>query len=91
MQEQKASQKQPLTQGRPHQNRNVDLNSASLQELADLVIVAGLVVLGHQRAQAIINARPICSWLHLERVPGFDESIVDELQKAGATIGLPVA
>lgn len=64
-----------------HENRNVDLNSADEQTLADLPMV------GPERAQALIRNRPFDSWAEVEKVPGFDGGMVDDLKSGGANLG----
>lgn len=59
----------------------IDLNSASEEELEQ---VGGL---GHERAERIIHSRPINSWEELEKVPGFSQTLINDLKKAGATLG----
>jgi DNA uptake protein ComE-like DNA-binding protein len=60
----------------------VDLNNASEQ---DLERVGGL---GRDRAQRIVQQRPFQSWDDLKnKVEGFSDKLVQDLQQAGATIG----
>jgi competence protein ComEA len=61
--------------------KNVDLNSASAEELDR---VGGL---GQDRVQRIIQNRPFKSWEDLERVEGFGGKLVEDLKRAGATLG----
>lgn len=61
--------------------KGVDLNSASEQELER---VGGL---GRERAQRIINARPLNSWDDLKEIEGFSGKLIQDLRQAGATIG----
>ena len=60
---------------------NVDLNSASAEELDR---IGGL---GHERVQRIVENRPFRSWEDLRRVEGFGGALVDDLKNAGATLG----
>jgi competence protein ComEA len=61
--------------------KNVDLNSASAEELDR---IGGL---GHERVQRIVENRPFRSWEDLRRVEGFGGTLVDDLKNAGATLG----
>lgn len=64
-----------------HENRIIDLNSASEQEIADLPMV------GPDRARALLNARPFHSWDDVRRISGFGPGMVDDLKSGGAQIG----
>jgi DNA uptake protein ComE-like DNA-binding protein len=66
-----------------HEEREIDLNSATLDEIAALPMV------GRQRAQAIVDHRPFNSWEEVRRVPGLDAGMVDDLKSGGARIGSP--
>ncbi len=59
----------------------VDLNSADEQELET---VGGL---GRERARRIIENRPFNSWDDVKRIEGFGDTLVNDLQRAGAMIG----
>jgi predicted DNA-binding helix-hairpin-helix protein len=60
----------------------VDLNTANQQ---DLERVGGL---GPDRARRIIQQRPFQSWDDLKKkVEGLSDTLVDDLKRAGATIG----
>jgi len=59
----------------------VDLNSASRDQLER---VGGL---GPDRAQRIIQQRPIQSWDDLKNIEGFSDKLVMDLRQAGARIG----
>lgn len=61
--------------------RNVDLNSASADELEH---VGGL---GHEKAEKIVEKRPIRSWDDLKNIEGFDDSFIEDLKQAGVTLG----
>ena len=63
----------------------VDLNSASRDELER---VGGL---GPDRAERIIQQRPIRSWDDLKKIEGFSDKLVQDLRQAGATIGQKAA
>ena len=65
----------------PSTSQGVDLNKASLSELTKLPMV------GEQRAQFIMDARPFKDWNDmLERVPGFSKGMVEDIARGGATI-----
>jgi predicted DNA-binding helix-hairpin-helix protein len=61
------------------QPENVDLNTASEQELAS---VGGL---GPERARRIVERRPIRSWDDLTNIEGFGERLVSDLRNARAS------
>lgn len=68
-------------QGAVGDAKGVDLNSASEQELER---VGGL---GRERAQRLIQARPLHSWDDVKGIEGFSDELVEDLRQAGATIG----
>jgi DNA uptake protein ComE-like DNA-binding protein len=75
-------QDEPRAYGQTHHERfEIDLNSASEEELAELPMV------GPERARRLIEHRPFNSWEDVERVPGFDEGMIDDLRSGGAQIG----
>lgn len=77
-------QAEPRAHGETHhENRVVDLNTAPEKELADLPMV------GPKRARALIEARPFRSWDDVEKIPGFDAGMLDDLKSGGAQIGGP--
>jgi competence ComEA-like helix-hairpin-helix protein len=57
----------------------VNLNSATIDE------IAGMPMIGRDKAEHIISHRPYKSWDDLKRVPGFSEGLIDDL-KDSATI-----
>ncbi len=61
--------------------KGVDLNTASEQELEQ---VGGL---GRDRARRIMEARPLKSWDDVKRIEGFSDTLINDLRKAGATVG----
>lgn len=63
--------------------RGVDLNVASEEELSSEV------GLGPERAQRIVESRPLRSWGDLEAIEGFTERLVHELRDGGAVLGDP--
>jgi uncharacterized membrane protein len=44
-------------------------------------------MVGPERAQRLIEARPLRSWEDVERVPGFDGGMIDDLKSGGARVG----
>ena len=72
---------EPRSYGRTHhENLNINLNSASEQELADLPMV------GPEKAQALISARPIRTWDDVKKIPGFSSGMVDDLKSGGVRV-----
>lgn len=61
--------------------KGIDLNTASAEDLD------GVGGLGQDRVRRIIENRPVRSWDDLRKVEGFSGTLVDDLRKAGATIG----
>lgn len=61
--------------------KGVDLNSASREELER---VGGL---GRDRAERLIQARPLRSWDDVKRIEGFSATLVNDLREAGARVG----
>jgi DNA uptake protein ComE-like DNA-binding protein len=61
--------------------KNVDLNSASEQ---DLETVGGL---GRERAARIVQSRPFKSWDDVKAIEGFSDKLVQDLKTSGATLG----
>lgn len=75
-------QAEPRSYGQTHhEKRRVNLNTATIDEIADLPMV------GRERAEAIMNSRPFRSWEDVERIPGFSTGMIDDLQSGGAEIG----
>jgi hypothetical protein len=60
--------------------KGVDLNTASREALER---VDGL---GRERAEKIIASRPFNDWNEVKDLEGFSETLVRDLQQAGATI-----
>ncbi len=63
---------------------NVDLNSASLEELSEMDMI------GRKRAEDLIQEREkrggFKEWKDLKQVPGFSEMLIEDLKDNGATI-----
>jgi len=75
-------EKEPRAKGRTHhENLSIDLNTATMEQLAALPMV------GRERAQAIIKARPIRDWHQIEEIPGFGPGMIDDLKSGGAHFG----
>ena len=75
-------QREPRSHGETHhENRVVDLNTASEAELADLPMV------GPERAKRLCQQRPFKSWDEVEGIPGFGKGMIDDLRSGGAQIG----
>lgn len=75
-------QKEPRSKGRNHHElRDVDLNSASEEELAELPVI------GAARARALVADRPFDSWDDVLQVEGFSLGLIDDLMSGGARLG----
>lgn len=75
-------QEEPRSYGRTHHEvHEVDLNTVSEQELADLPMV------GPERAKDLVAHRPFESWDDVRKVPGFSVGMIDDLKSGGAVIG----
>jgi DNA uptake protein ComE-like DNA-binding protein len=61
--------------------KKVNINTASKEELASLPKIS------HERAQTLIDERPFDSWEEIDELPGFDERLVQDIQKSGAYLG----
>ena len=63
-----------------HEKSNIDLNSASAEEIAKLPMV------GPDRANDIVRNRPYRNWEDLEKTPGISKGMIDDLKSGGARI-----
>lgn len=63
--------------------RGVDLNLASEEELSSDM------GLGPERAQRIVESRPLRTWDDLGAIEGFTDRLVDEIRSCGAILGNP--
>ncbi len=61
--------------------KKVNINTASKEELASLPKISD------ERAQTLIDERPFDSWEEIDELPGFDERLVQDIQKSGAYLG----
>jgi DNA uptake protein ComE-like DNA-binding protein len=61
--------------------KKVNINTASKDELTSLPRI------GDERAQTLINKRPFDSWDEIDELPGFDERLVQDIQKSGGYLG----
>jgi DNA uptake protein ComE-like DNA-binding protein len=61
--------------------KKVNINTASKEELASLPKI------GEERAQTLVEERPFDSWEDLDELPGFDERLIQDIQKVGAYLG----
>ncbi len=61
--------------------KKININKASKEELVSLP------KLGDERAQTLIEERPFDSWEEIDELPGFDEGLVQDIQKSGGYLG----
>ncbi len=61
--------------------KKININTASKEELASLPKI------DDERAQTLVEERPFDSWDEIDELPGFDERIVQDIQKGGAYLG----
>jgi len=81
MTHQHSGQREPRSHGETHhEDRKVNLNRAAERELADLPMI------GDERARALLDNRPFQSWDDVERIPGFDKGLIDDLKSGGAEL-----
>lgn len=68
---------------------NLDINSAGIDELEKFPFI------GRQRAEAIVRYREehgfFRDWDDVKNIPGFSESLVDNLKNQGFTLGRKAA
>jgi DNA uptake protein ComE-like DNA-binding protein len=57
--------------------KKININTATKEELASLPKV------GEERAQTLIEERPFDGWDEIEELPGFDEVLIQDIQKGG--------
>lgn len=69
------------------ETKTIDINRCSAQELAD----AGIPQIDEERARKLVEYRGekgrFKSWDEVQKVPGFNSEMVQNLQGAGATLG----
>ncbi len=61
--------------------KKININTASKEELASLPKI------DDERAQKLIDERPFDSWEEIDELPGFDERLVQDIQKNGGYLG----
>ncbi len=61
--------------------KKININTASKEELASLPKI------DDERAQMLIDERPFDSWEEIDELPGFDERLVQDIQKSGGYLG----
>lgn len=73
---------EPRSYGQDHHKQPfVNLNTATVDEITALPMV------GRERAERIIAARPFSSWDEVAAVEGIGAGMLDDLKNGGATIG----
>jgi competence protein ComEC len=60
--------------------KKININTATKEELASLPKI------GEERAQTLIEERPFDSWDEIDELPGFDEGLIEDIQKGGGYI-----
>ena len=61
--------------------KKININTASKEELASLPKISD------ERAQVLIDERPFDSWEEIDELPGFDDRLVQDIQKSGGYLG----
>jgi DNA uptake protein ComE-like DNA-binding protein len=61
--------------------KKININTASKEELATLSKI------GDERALTLVEERPFSSWDEIDELPGFDEKLVQDIQKGGGYLG----
>jgi hypothetical protein len=61
--------------------KKININTASKDELTALPKISD------ERAQTLVEERPFSSWDEIDELPGFDERLVQDLQKGGGYLG----
>ena len=61
--------------------KKININAASKEEIASLPRI------GAERAQTLIEGRPFDSWDQIDELPGFDERLVQDIQRSGGYLG----
>ena len=61
--------------------KKININTASKDELT------ALPKIGDERAQTLVEERPFSSWDEIDELPGFDERLVQDIQKGGGYLG----
>ncbi len=61
--------------------KKININTASKEELASLPKI------DDGRAQTLVEERPFDSWDEIDELPGFDERLVQDIQKGGGYLG----
>jgi DNA uptake protein ComE-like DNA-binding protein len=64
--------------------KQIDINTASREELAEHPLI------GEERAQTLVAQRPFYDWSEIDDLPGFNPTLVDEIQQQGAYLGGPI-
>lgn len=61
--------------------KHIDINTASREELAEFPAI------GEDRAKTLVEQRPFYDWNEVDELPGFNPTLVDEIQQEGAYLG----
>ena len=61
--------------------KKININTASKEELASLPKI------DDERAETLVAERPFDSWDEIDELPGFDERLVQDIQRSGGYLG----
>jgi len=61
--------------------KKININTAGKEELTSLPKISD------ERAQMLMDERPFDSWEEIDELPGFDETLVQDIQNGGAYLG----
>ena len=61
--------------------KHIDINTASKEELAEFPPI------GEDRAKTLVEQRPFSDWNEIDDLPGFNPTLVDEIQQEAPILG----
>jgi len=59
----------------------ININTATIEELTSLPKI------GEEQARTLVDERPFDSWEEIDELPGFDERLVEDIQRGGGYLG----